>query len=266
LDHTGWGADEVALACASHGGEPEHVALAASMLSGVGFAERDLACGPHEPISARGSRLAREQGITVSRLHNNCSGKHAAMLAFAGVSGWSPDGYHRPDHPVQRRALASVARWTGQDPSAIQVVVDGCGVTAFALPLDAMAKAFAALARAALRGDDAPRRVLDAVRARPFLLGGTDLFDTVLAEESAGRIFSKIGAEGVHTLVAPEDGIAAAIKVADGASRAQFPAVVRLLQHCRLLPLELTPRLEAFLHQPTTNTRGEVIGHVRPAM
>ena len=101
----GWGADELALACGSHGGEPEHVALAGRMLASLGLEAGDLACGPHEPLSPRGARLRRESGHPLTRLHNNCSGKHAAMLARARFEGWPLEGYEQHDHPVQRASL-----------------------------------------------------------------------------------------------------------------------------------------------------------------
>ena len=105
FDELRWGDDQLALACASHGGEPEHVALAQAMLADVGLEEGDLACGPHDPISPRGLKLLRESGARLSRLHNNCSGKHAAMLARAHTAGWPTYGYERRDHPVQRCCL-----------------------------------------------------------------------------------------------------------------------------------------------------------------
>src|SRR5688500_5391541 len=110
FDEIGWGDDELALACASHGGEPEHVAIAESMLRDLGLEEGDLACGPHDPLSPRGARVVRELGDRPSRLHNNCSGKHAAMLARAHTAGWPTHGYEREEHQVQRSALEMVAR------------------------------------------------------------------------------------------------------------------------------------------------------------
>src|SRR5207247_9849539 len=105
-----WGDYQLALSCASHGGEPEHVALAQGMLSDIGLEEGDLACGPHDPLSSRGLKLLRESGARLTRLHNNCSGKHAAMLARAHVAGWPTYGYERREHPVQRCCLQAVAR------------------------------------------------------------------------------------------------------------------------------------------------------------
>jgi len=264
FDDLHWGDDELALACASHGGEPEHIAIAERMLGGIGLEEGDLACGPHEPLASRGARLLREAGQRPSRLHNNCSGKHAAMLAAAHTAGWPLYGYERADHSVQKCCLASVARWTGLDASAITVAVDGCGVTEFALPLEHMARAYARLALAATGEAGVAARVVGAMRTRPFLLGGTDRFDSVLVEETEGRVVAKLGAEGVHSAAILDRGIGVVVKVEDGAHRAQFPALVRLLQLLDALPAELPPRLEEFCRRSVRNTRGEPVGEIRP--
>lgn len=265
FDELPWELDELALACASHGGEPEHVAVAESMLQDLGREEGDLVCGPHEPLAPRGARIARESGIRLSRLHNNCSGKHAAMLALAHTQGWQMDGYERPGHPVQVAAAERVAAWTGVPGSRLMRATDGCGVVVFGMPLLQMAGAYARLAAAAARGDEVPARIVEGIRARPHLFGGTDRFDTVLLEETGGRVLAKIGAEGVHSVALLEAGLGLAVKVEDGASRAQLPAVLRALQLLGALPDALPPRLAELLVRPLRNTRGEIVGAVGPA-
>ena len=264
LDAAGWGDDELALACASHAGEPEHVAIAGHMLESIGLEEGDLACGPHEPLSKRGSKLLRDAGLHPTRLHNNCSGKHAAMLAHAVRSGEGALGYQRAEHSVQRAALAMVAQWSGVPAHRVLVGMDGCGVTTFGLPLDAMAAAFARFAAAAERGEEVPRRILGAMRSRPFLIGGTDRFDTVVLEETEGEVIPKVGAEGIHTVAIPARGLGLAIKVEDGGQRAQHVAVIRLLQLLGIVPEELPARLAAFARTPVVNTRGETVGELAP--
>jgi L-asparaginase II len=265
FDRIGWGDDQLAVACGSHGGEPEHVAIVEAMLEDLDLEEGDLACGPQEPLAPRGAWLLRESGIRPTRLHNNCSGKHAAMLGRARAERWTTEGYERDGHPVQRDATEEVARWSGVPASALLRAVDGCGVVVYGLPLDAMARGYARFAQAVMRGDDVPARVAHAMRTRPFLVGGTDRFDSVLIEETDGRVLSKIGAEGVHSIALLEQGVGIAVKVEDGAPRAQFPAVLRLLQCLGALPQALPPRLAEFLVRPVRNTRGEVVGDVTPA-
>jgi L-asparaginase II len=264
FDDLRWGDDQLALACGSHGGEPEHVAICQGMLTSMGLEEGDLACGPHEPLSPRGARLVRESGARLTRMHNNCSGKHAAMLALAHTAGWSTFGYERPGHQVQQSVLGVIAQWSGLSSDTIGCAVDGCGVLEFALPLDAMARAYARLAGAAAEGDDIASRIMHAMVTRPFLVGGTDRFDSILIEECEGCVIAKIGAEGVHAVAIPQRGLGIALKVGDGGQRAQYPAVIRLLQLLEVLPLELPSRLHEFLHRPVKNSRGEVVGEVRP--
>ncbi|MBX3172979.1 MAG: asparaginase [Gemmatimonadaceae bacterium] len=266
FDKCGWDSEALALSCASHGGEPEHVAVAQRMLSSLGLEEGDLACGPHEPLSPRGSRLLRESGAPPTRLHNNCSGKHSAMLARAKHAGWATKGYEHVDHPVQRGCLGEVSAWSGVPLDDMPVAVDGCGVTVMALPLDRMALAYARWGRAVHSGDELPARTAAAIRQHPVLFGGTDRFDTVLIEETEGAVLAKVGAEGVHCVAVPALGVGLAIKVEDGAIRAQHVAVLHALQQLSVLPAELPPRLAEFVARPLRNTRGEQVGEVRGAL
>ncbi len=263
FDSLNWGDEELALACASHGGEPEHVAVASRMLASVQLEEGDLACGAHEPLSVRGARILRESDHAPSRLHNNCSGKHAAMLARAKTAGWATVGYEAAEHPVQRSCLGEVSAWTGVPLDDMPLGVDGCGVAVMALPLDRMALAYARLGRAVHAGEEPALRVITAVRKHPHLFGGTDRFDTVMLEETDGSVFTKVGAEGVHTVAVPALGIGLAVKVEDGALRAQHVAVLRALQALSVLPADLPPRLADFINRPIRNTRGEAVGMIR---
>jgi L-asparaginase II len=256
----GWGIDELALACASHGGEPEHVALAAAMLDRLGLDEQALACGAHTPLADRGAHVLRASGQAARRIHNNCSGKHAAMLARSHVESWSTDGYHLPTHPVQQIALQSVAAWTGLPASALAVGVDGCAVPVFGLPLSHMALSYARLVHDAARGDDAPSRVVEAMTRRAFLVGGTGRFDTLVMDACGGRVVCKIGAEGVHTLGLVSSGVGIALKVEDGSMRAQYAAVLAVLERLGALPTPVPNDLLALARPPIVNTRRAVVG------
>jgi len=264
FDRLGWGSEELALACASHGGEPEHLAVAGRMLATLDLEEGDLACGPHEPLSSRGARLWRESGLPLTRLHNNCSGKHAAMLARASTMHWPTHGYQRIDHQVQRSCLGEVSCWSGVPFDDMAVAVDGCSAAVMALPLDRMALAYARLGAAIAAGDEVPARIGSAIRAHPTMIGGTDRFDTVMLQETQGRVISKVGAEGVHTVMIPERRLGYAVKVEDGALRAQHAAVVAMLRHVGFYD-ELPSRLAEYAHKPVKNTRGELVGEVRMA-
>jgi len=264
----GVGDDEIALACASHNGEPRHAELARQLLAKAGAAVDDLVCGPHSSLSDAVAKAMAERGERPTRAHNNCSGKHAAMIAVGRHGGAGSAGYHRPEHRVQRRCLREVAAWTGIAEAGIPHGTDGCGVPSFALPLAAMALAYARLAAVAA-GDpvpavpsasaDAMRRIVAAICAHPFLLAGTGRLDTVLLERSKGRVIAKIGAEGVYCAAIPDLRIGLALKVEDGAPRALQPALLALLDG---LAPALVPDLDAFRHTPVMNTLGEVVGQV----
>lgn len=265
FDAVGWGDEQLAIACGSHGGEPEHVAIIEKMLGDLGLEEGDLACGPQEPLAPRGAKILRESGIRTKRTHNNCSGKHTAMLGYAQHSGWPIEGYERIEHPVQQSILNHVALWADMRASQLELAIDGCGVVVFGLPLDRMARAYARLGCAARRGEEIADRVVHAMVTNPFLVGGTDRFDSILMEETEGRIVAKIGAEGVHSAVVLDRCLGIALKVEDGNSRAQYPALLRLLQELGELPDTLPPRLAEFLRKPVRNTRGEIVGELAVA-
>ena len=262
FDALGWGDEQLAISCASHGGEPEHVSLVESMLRDIGLEEGDLACGPHDPSSQRGLKILRESGERTRRIHNNCSGKHTAMLALARHKGWSTQGYDRREHHVQRGILHEIALWTDVPCSKIVQAVDGCGVVVFGMTLERMARAYSRFAVAAARGEEFPKRVVDAMSSNPFLVGGTDRIDSAVIDETDGKVVSKVGAEGVHCAMLVDRGIGIAIKVEDGAQRAQVPALLRLLQELDALPEQLSPRLSEWLRKPVRNTRGECVGSV----
>lgn len=262
FDRLGWGSEELALGCASHGGEPEHLVVAERMLTSIGLEEGDLACGPHEPLSSRGARLWRESGKPLTRLHNNCSGKHSAMLARAHTMGWPTRGYQRVEHQVQRSCVGEVSCWSGVPFDDLALAVDGCSAVVMGLPLDRMALAYARLGAAIEAGDEIPARIASAIRAHPTLLGGTERFDTVLIQETEGRVIAKVGAEGVHTVMIPERRLGFAVKVEDGALRAQHAAVVEVLRVIGFFD-ELPPKLAEFVRKPVKNTRGEQVGEVR---
>jgi L-asparaginase II len=259
----GWGDEELALACASHGGEPEHVALVESMLARLGFEEGDLACGPHEPLSARGAKIAHESGVRIKRTHNNCSGKHTAMLALAKHRGWPINGYEAREHPVQQAMLNQIALWTGMRCSEVEIAVDGCGAAVFGGPIDKLALAYARLGAAASRGEEIPARILGAISNNPFLVGGTERIDSIIIEETEGRVITKVGAEGVHAGVILDKGIGIAIKVEDGNVRAQQPALLRLLELLDALSEPVSEDLVDHLRQPVRNSRGDIVGETR---
>ncbi len=255
--HYELGSEELALCCASHGGEPRHVDGVRRILGRIGVPEDALACGPHLPLhEATAHRLLRTGGEP-ERIHNNCSGKHAGMLALARYRGWPLEGYHRPEHPVQERMRGQVQRSAGLDPDAIRSAVDGCGVVAFALPLLAIARAFGGLVGGADRDEPAERAVVAAMTAHPFLVAGTDRLCTRLMEACGGSMVVKVGAEGVFGVGDRRSGVGIAIKVEDGSRAAAEVGVVAVLERLGLLGTDVREALAAWRPKVVRNTRGE---------
>jgi L-asparaginase II/alkylhydroperoxidase/carboxymuconolactone decarboxylase family protein YurZ len=254
---------ELALCCASHSGEEAHVAGVRRLLGRVGLEEGALACGPHDPLGEDAARVLRASGLPSLPVHNNCSGKHAGMLALARHRGWETEGYHLPGHPVQRRLLAEVARWTGVAEKAVPTGVDGCGVVCFAVPLRAAAAAFARLAEADRKGEEGPEAVLSAMTAHPFEVAGTGRLCTELMEATAGRIAAKVGAEGVYCAADRSRGLGLALKVEDGARRAADVALVALLESLGLLRAPELTALDGWRERAVANTRGEPAARLR---
>lgn len=211
---------ELALATASHSGEPMHLAVVERMLRGrTGL----LQCPPMLPLSeeAAGRLLARGGGPTA--LTMNCSGKHAAMIATCEVNGWPVDSYLDPQHPLQVHLRTVLERLAGEPVRA--VAVDGCGAPQHALTLRGLARAFGGLAAAA-SGPQA--QVAAAMRAHPELVGGTGR-DVTLLMQGVPRLIAKDGAEGVYA-AGLLDGSGVALKIHDGAARARPPVLVAALR------------------------------------
>jgi L-asparaginase II len=254
---------ELALCCASHNAEPRHVRAALSILRKAGLEEGDLACGPHPPMRASEAARMAARGEKPRAVHNNCSGKHAGMLALAVRMGWPTEGYQRPEHPVQRRMRATVSRWTGVPETDLRVGVDGCGVSTFALPVAAMALALSRFGTAAQDGDPGPAAIVEAMANHPFMLAGTGRLCTELIEATGGRVIAKTGAEGVYCAMVPSEGLGLALKVEDGARRAADVALVGVLEALGLLGAGERKRLAPWRVAEIRNTRDERVGEVR---
>lgn len=256
---------ELAVCCASHSGEPPHIDLVTGVLQRIGCAEEDLECGVHPPFHEPSADALLREGRLPGRLHNNCSGKHAGMLAWCRHAGVEIAGYRRADHPVQVRIRREIASWTGTPAADLRTAIDGCGVVTFAQPLSGMAGAFARLMGAASADrESAAGRIVRAMTGQPYYVGGTDRLSTRLMEVTGGRVLAKYGAEAVMCMAERESGLGIAIKIVDGAKRAVGPAVVEALEQLELLTGEERRALDDRHTRAVTNTRDEAVGEIRP--
>lgn len=263
-DAFGFGAAERALLCASHNGEAVHVERAAAMLRAIGCTEQDLECGVHPPADAITAAELARRGAAPSALHNNCSGKHAGMLALARHLGVETRGYTAPDHLVQRTIRRQLESLTGIRD--VPIAVDGCSAVTFYLPLRAIALVFRDLVVA---HDAALASLSGAMMEHPYLVGGRERFDTTLMQALPGRAVSKVGAEalqciGVRSTTGEVYGVA--VKARDGQTRASEPAALAVLERLGLLDEAARASLASFAAPIRTNHRGLVVGRVRAAI
>jgi L-asparaginase II len=252
-DRFGFGDEELALACASHGGEPGHVAVAARMLAAAGLDAGALECGAHWPSHQPSAQALSRAGATPSALHNNCSGKHAGFVCAACASGVDHHRYVDRGHALQREVKAAIEALAGVKLDDAPGV-DGCSAPNWPMPLAALARAFARIG--SRQGMDAERakaiaRLRAACAAKPWFVAGTGRFCTAIMQHFGARVFVKTGAEGVFCGALPELGIGVAVKCDDGGGRAatimMAGAIARLLSlsdadHAALAP-HLCPTL-----------------------
>ncbi|MGX1886430.1 asparaginase [Streptomyces sp. NPDC055287] len=216
--------ERLALAAASHSGEPFQLDLVRKMLAEAGLVEADLQTPPDLPLDPAEAESYLAAGGVRERLTMNCSGKHAAMLAVCGLNGWDPASYLDPAHPLQQLVLRVVEEASGERVTVVGT--DGCGAPLMAISLVGLATAFRGFVLA--EPGSAERRVADAMRAHPEYVAGTRRPDTWLMREVPGAL-SKMGAEAVQAVALP-DGRALAFKVDDGATRALGPVLARALR------------------------------------
>lgn len=255
---------ELAICCGSHNGEPGHVKVVADLLERVGCSEADLACGPHAPLHGPSAEDLFRRGARPTRLHNNCSGKHAGMLAWSRHAGVATRDYHRPHHPVQVRTRREISTWLGMDSDTLPTAVDGCGVPTFAAPLERVAWAYARLVQVAVRERESPAgRVASAMASQPYYVAGAGRLSTELMVRGAGRILAKGGAEGVLCAGLLESGEGLALKVEDGHRRAVGPAALEFLRRVGRLDPDALESLAHHHRVPVKNTRGELVGELR---
>ena len=231
-DRFGCGTREIALASASHAGTPAHTATVQSLLQRAGLGREALACGVHEPMDPGAARQLIRTRAQASTLHHNCSGKHAAMLATAVHEGEPTAAYWQPDHPVQVRIAHVLEQLSGCRLGPEVRGIDGCSVPNWAMPLCALAQAYARFAIGEEMGQvraRACRRIAQACWAHPDLVAGPGRLDTRVMSLLQGKVLVKSGAEGVYCGALPELGLGFAVKIDDGAKRAAEAAVLRVI-------------------------------------
>ena len=261
-DHYGFGDAAIALACASHTGTTAHTEVAEAMLAAVGLTEADLGCGRHAPLGAKAAKELWRSGGEPTQLHNNCSGKHAGMLATARHIGLPIEDYWRANHPMQQRVLEVLCELSDLDLGPKVMGLDGCSLPNWAMPLQSMAEVFAKLVSG--DGIDAQRaaafqRIMQACWSEPDLVAGPGRVDSVVMAKLPGRVFLKTGAEGVYCGGFPELKVGFALKIEDGTTRASAGTAMAIVEH-------VVPEAVGLMHRDVLKSwRGIEVGTIRTA-
>ncbi len=255
---------QLALACASHTGLPEHTQAAHAMLTQAGRTPVCLECGTHWPSSPAAARALAAAGHTPSALHNNCSGKHAGFICAAVAAGHDPRGYSGPNHPTMARVTQIVGEVTGAAMDEAGRAIDGCSIPTYRMPLSAIATGFARFGTGTGLPQglaEAAARLRRAAAAHPVMLAGPGRIDTEITEALGEAAFIKTGAEGVHAGTIPALGLGFAIKADDGGNRASDAFAAALLRH--FLPGHAV--LDRWATTTLNNWNGMAVGEVRAA-
>jgi L-asparaginase II len=263
---------ELAAACASHEGEPIHTETVTRMLERAGLDESALGCGAHAPYNQETARRLERDGLPFTQIHNNCSGKHAAMLMTAAHQGLAIQDYTSPDHPIQQEIISVMAR-LGDLDRELPTAIDGCSAPTFGVPLRSIAKAFARLVSPSSVSSDirqASSRLGRAMINHPEMVGGTGRFDTDLLRASRGKLVCKVGAEAVYGIgVLPSNrfprGLGIAIKMEDGSYRGLGPAVIETLAQLGVLEKGEQAELAVYHNPEIENRLSTKVGEVLPS-
>lgn len=258
---------ELALACASHKGEPAHVEAVENWLARVGLSTEALECGVQVPRTQEASEDVIRKGISPNAGYHNCSGKHSGFLTACVACGDDPSRYIEHDHPAQRRVTAALGEMTSCDLTRVPLGRDGCGIPVYCLPLRNLALGMARLAdTSALPTSraEAASRLLDAMAAEPFFVSGTGGFTTEVMKAAPRTVRAKGGFEGVYTAALPMKGLGIALKIEDGAMRAAECAMAHILQELDCFSGDEAKQLEAFLDPVIRTNAGRDAGKVRP--
>ncbi|MBZ9850893.1 asparaginase [Mesorhizobium sp. CA14] len=266
-DAYGFGDRELALACASHSGEPAHVELATAMLAKAGLDRKALECGVHWPLSHGATIALARAGNIPNALHNNCSGKHSGFLCTCVHAGIAHAGYVKAGHALQEMVRDAMQAVTGAAHDVDHCGIDGCSIPTYAVPLKSFALGFARMATGrgfAPERAKAAKRLLAACMAEPVLVAGTGKADVALMQAAPGRIFVKTGAEGVYCAALPELGFGIALKCDDGAGRGAEVMIAAVLTKLLNGDDAVAARLTELARPPAESRVGAKVGLLRP--
>ena len=263
-DHFNLDQTELALACSSHGAEPAHTGAVKRWLERIDLDEKALECGPNTPSHEATAWTMLRQQQSFGRIHNCCSGKHTGMLTTSRYLGEETHGYIEREHPAQQRWFDTLGEMADVDLRGLPWNSDGCGIPVIAMPLSAMATAFA---RVAVPDDlqpgraDAIDRLGNAIAENPFMIAGSGRLGSEIIALSGRRTLVKSGADGVYVAALQQQGLGVALKIDDGNGQAAEVAILSVLRHLGGLHADELTQLDGRCRMPISNTRGVVTGY-----
>ncbi len=261
---------ELAILSASHNGEEEHIQLVNSVLAKINLTEKDLQCGICLPAHKPTARNLQKEGIPVGPIYNPCSGKHAAQLTLCQYYGWNITEYYCIEHPVQKMILDIISRLAKYPKDKIYLGIDDCGVPVFGLPIANMAKAYADLSNWESLPENyrgAAEKIFSSMTENPYIVGGTDRFETDLMRVSKGNLLAKSGADGVFCIGIRNEqnrqkppGMGITIKMESGNMKFLPMVILRILEQLKILSKEKINSLKKYLPADIKNYRNEKVG------
>jgi len=264
-DHFNFNNKEIAVMCASHNGEKKHIKTVRSILDKIDVTEDKLRCGVHDPYFKKAAHKLYLSGNKPTEIHNNCSGKHAALLSLCKYNNWDLDNYLDKNHPVQQLMLKTISEITETKKEDVILGEDGCGVVVFGLSIKKMALGYAKLANPDYLSEkykDAAKRVTKSINDHPDMIAGTKRFNTDLIEAMGDKVTGKMGAEGVFCLGLYDNGPGICIKVEDGNSRAIPPAIMEVLNELRYLSEDNVKNLKKYIKPEVKNHHKNKVGYI----
>lgn len=250
---------ELAVCCSSHVGTEEHTKTVLSVLNKTGLKEENLLCGAHEPIDKQTRDFLIKENIVFSQIHNNCSGKHAGMLAVCVAKGWDIQNYTDLNHPLQKKITETIAKFCNFDEKNINIGIDGCSAPVHALPFYKMGIGFLNLFL-----DEYYQKIKKAFQENPVLIGGNGRLDTEIIKASSGRLISKTAAGGLCITINLEQRQALIVKILDPDMPARSIATIEALKLLGWLSEEELKTLEAqnLYDLRIKNLKNQVVGEI----
>ena len=258
--------EELAILVSSHSGEKNHVALVKGILNKLGLTEDDLECGVMRPLNGKAFKELIKAGEPVTQIHNQCSGKHAQIMALSIMLGVKVKGYSLPEHEAEKIIFKHVAMASKMPEDKLEIGIDGCGVPVFYLPIYNMALAYARLSTPA-KGDwneyeTAATKIRNAMSKYPQVISGTGRIDCAISEVSNSRIIGKMGSDAVYCIAVKDENMGITFKIEDGDYAAVTPMVIAILKYLNLLTKDEAAELDKQFPPILKNHRGDIIGTI----